>query len=135
MSEIKKPYEFRQLKSIDILPMIKIINLVGIDQFKNCFDDFGKIADAFDGAETDDESQLISVGVGVLLNITGVILSGYERCEKELFQFLSSVSNLKFKDMQELDLSVFAEFINDFLQKEELGDFIKVVSKFLPSAK
>lgn len=123
MSE--KIFEFRRLSAKDILPMAKIINLIGIEQFKSALE----VSDVI--SENDD--QLAAVGMGVVFDILSIIMTGYEKCEKELFTFLASISNLKVKEIQDMDLATFAEMLQEFLQKEELGDFIKVVSRLLPS--
>lgn len=124
MSE--KAYEFRRLSAKDILPMTKIIKLIGIEQFKDAF--------TVSGLTDNDDAQMAAAGMGILFNVLSIIMNGYEKCEKEIFAFLASISGLKPKDIQDMDLSVFAEMLEEFLGKEELGDFFKAVSKFLPVA-
>lgn len=67
----------------------------------------------------------------MIVEIANVIISHIPDCETEIFAFLSGVTGLKVAEIKEFELATFAEMIIDFLKKEELGDFFKVVSKLL----
>lgn len=129
-----KPYEFRLLGAPDIFLMSKIISKIGINEFKACFEgDAIKILiqnATMEKKEKGDDSNIISVGAGVFLEIANVILGNLPKCEQEIYQMLSQTSNLTVKEITAPgNAAMFLEMVIDFIRKEEFRDFIKVVSK------
>jgi hypothetical protein len=131
-----KPYTFRLLGAPDIFLMAKIIKQIGIKEFKACFESEGitsmiqnmMIEKKEEGAE--DDSNIISVGVGVALEIADVILGNLPKCENDIYQMLAQTSNLSVEEIKAPGNAVmFLEMVIDFIKKEEFRDFIKVVSK------
>ena len=131
-----KPYTFRLLGAPDIFLMSKIISKIGIKEFKACFESDGiksliqnmMMEKKEEGKE--DDSNIISVGAGVALEIAGVILGNLPNCEEEIYQMLSQTSNLSVKEIKAPgNAAMFLEMVIDFIKKEEFRDFIKVVSK------
>ena len=120
---MEKPYEFRELCSKDIFPMFKILNKIGFKEFKNCFS-----SEDMKKAITE-KSNVNEVGMIVLLDIAGIIIQNIGTCEDDIYEMLSSVSNLNKKQIQNLGMADFGEMITDFIQKPEFKDFFKVVSK------
>ena len=108
-----------------ILPSPKI----GIGEFKKCFelDDIKNVV----GREAD----LGAIGIGVLLDAADVLLKNIGSCEKEIYSFLADLSGLRVKDIQELDMAVFAEMIVELIMRDEFKDFFSVVSKLITKAK
>lgn len=129
-----KPYTFRQLGAPDIFLMSKIISKIGINEFKACFEADGiknLIQNmTLDAKENDDNSNIISVGAGVFLEIANVILGNLPKCENEIYQILAQTSNLTIDEIKAPGNAVmFLEMVIDFIKKEEFRDFIKVVSR------
>ena len=131
-----KPYTFRLLGAPDIFLMAKIISNIGIKEFKACFesDSINSLIQqmaAKDKAENEtSESNIVSVGVGVAVEIASVILGNLPKCENDIYQMLSQTSNLTIKEIKAPGNAVmFLEMLVDFIKKEEFRDFIKVVSK------
>ena len=135
----EKPYTFRQLGAPDIFLMAKIISQIGIKEFKACFE-----SDSISGliqnmvaekasdkeADTQDNSNIVSVGVGVAVELAGVILGNLPKCENDIYQMLSQTSNLSVEEIKAPgNAAMFLEMVIDFIKKEEFRDFIKVVSK------
>lgn len=132
-----KPYTFRQLGAPDIFLMAKIISQIGIKEFKACFesDSINSLiqnmmkAEKEEGKETDN-SNIVSVGVGVAVELAGVILGNLPKCENDIYQMLSQTSNLSVEEIKAPgNAAMFLEMVIDFIKKEEFKDFIKVVSK------
>ena len=133
-----KPYTFRLLGAPDIFLMAKIINQIGIKEFKACFESDGikdlihqMMAKAEDESESEsNDSNIVSVGVGVAVDIASVILGNLPKCENDIYQMLSQTSNLTVDEIKAPGNAVmFLEMVIDFIRKEEFRDFIKVVSK------
>lgn len=128
-----KPYTFRRLQSTDVFLMSKIIGKIGVNEFTACFEKDGvkKLIASFTD-EAGEKADIASVvGISVSLEIANVILGNLPKCEKEIFQMLSSVTGLSFNHIEKLDMVVFIEMVIDFIKKEEFKDFIKVVSRLL----
>ena len=130
----KKPYEFRLLGAPDIFLMAKIIKAIGIKEFKACFESDGIKSliqnMVVDAKEKGEDTNIVSVGVGVALEIADVIIGNLPKCENDIYQMLSQTSNLTVEEIKAPGNAVmFFEMVIDFIEKEEFRDFIKVVSK------
>ena len=129
-----KPYTFRLLGAPDIFLMAKIINQIGIKEFKACFESDGikNMIQQMMAKEENatDDSNIVSVGVGIAMEIASVILGNLPKCENDIYQMLSQTSNLTVEEIKAPGNAVmFLEMVIDFIKKEEFRDFIKVVSK------
>ena len=128
-----KGYTFRLLGAPDIFLMVKIINQIGIKEFKACFESEGikdLIQQMMAKEAKSDDSNIVSVGVGVAVEIASVILGNLPRCESDIYQLLSQTSDLTVEEIKAPGNAVmFLEMLVDFFRKEEFPDFIKVVSK------
>ena len=147
-TERLKPYELHRLNAEHIMPMVSIIRKIGITKIKNIIPE-DALKDAIsmfvDGAKnvvsTENEEEiknykdatLAEIGVRILptaFDVLELILESLEKVEADVFNFLSSISDLQPDDVRHLALPDFAEMILDVLHKEEFKDFYKVVSKF-----
>lgn len=132
VAETVKPYTFRLLGAPDIFLMAKIINQIGIKEFKACFESDGikdLIQQMMAKEAKADDSNIVSVGVGVAVEIASVILGNLPKCENDIYQMLSQTSNLSVEEIKAPGNAVmFLEMVIDFIKKEEFRDFIKVVS-------
>lgn len=120
----KKAYEFRTLCSKDIFPMVTLINKIGIAKFKDAFQSDG-IQKIISGGE----KNLEAIGISVAFELAGIVLEALPKCEDDIYNMLSNVSNVKRKELEKMDMGTFFEMIVDFIQKPEFKDFMKVVSK------
>lgn len=120
--EPEKKYELRKLEAKDIAPMASILSKIGIKEIKGCFSHV-----MTDGKTT--EESIAAVGAAVMFEMAGVILGNYERCQNDIFRFLSSLSGMDMKQIESLPIDTFTEMVIDVVKKEEFKDFMKVVSK------
>lgn len=120
-------YNFRQLNSTDIFPVCNIISKVGIRELKTCFQ--GQDLSAV--INTEDEGAMMALGAGVVLDVAGVVFANMQKCQKEIYTFLSSVTELSEEKLKAMPPADFADIVINFFKKEELKDFMKVVSKFI----
>ena len=134
LPEFPKPYVFRRLEATDVFIMFKIISAIGVNEFKVLFEAKGlvdlvsKLASA-KGKKVKTDEEFITVGASVFLDLVQVIITNIPKCEREIYQLLSQVSNMKAEEIKTLDAVTFTEMVIDFLKKDEFGDFFKVVSK------
>ena len=126
--EPEKKYELRKLEAKDIAPIASILSKIGIKEIKGCFS-HADMQSLTDGKTT--EESIAAVGAAVMFEMAGVILGNYEKCQNDIFRFLSSLSGMDMKQIESLPLDTFAEMVIDVVKKEEFKDFMKVVSKLL----
>lgn len=125
----EKKYEFRKLIATDIFTMTKIISLIGVNRFANCFKN-EEVQKLMGDLKENADVELL-VGGGIFLEVAQVILEGLDKCEEYIFKLLSDTSNLSLEEVKTLDGVTFFEMIIDFIKKDEFMDFIKAASKFV----
>lgn len=128
-----KPYIFRRLAAEDVFPMVNILNKIGFKEVKDFIegDGFKTVLSSFvasnDAKENDKAVE--AVGMSIFMEVFDLLLRNLPKCENDIFQLLSNVSNLSVEQVRKLDFADFVEMIMDFFKKEEFKDFFKVVSK------
>jgi len=126
-TNIEKAYVLRELQSKDVFLMSRIISKIGIKEFKSCFET--EEVQKLIAEGTDAAASVERIGLSVMVDIAGVVLSNVTHAEQDIYSFLADLSGKTAKDIAELDMVVFAEMIIDVVQKDQFKDFIKVVSK------
>lgn len=139
VENVDKPsgfYTFRPLEATDTFLMCKIIKAIGLKEFKACFDDGGiqkmiaqMMTENKESGDQNKDSVLVNAGISVFVEIADVIIGNLPKCENEIFQLLSNVSNLTEKQVRKMGFADFFGMVIDFIKKEEFKDFFKVVSK------
>lgn len=126
-------YTFRKLDAPDVFLMFKILSKIGISEFADCFskDSVKQMLGKLTG--TNNSGNTTIVGISVMLEAANVILGNLPKCETEIYQMLSSTSNLSVKEVKALDMITFTKMVIDFVKKEEFRDFIQVVSELFKS--
>lgn len=137
----QKPYKLRKLCSDDIFPMARIISKIGINRFREAFDpkEIKEIIKSLNREEGKDDSDnapvsddvTTSVGVTVALSVLQIILEHLSECRSDIYLFLSGLSGMKPEEIASADITLLGEMLVDVIQKPELGNFFKVVSKLL----
>lgn len=124
-----KTYTLRTLESKDLFLMFKLISKFGFDDFKKCFnaEDIRKLVN--EQGEIQEKQLTTIVGMNVVFDIASIVISNLSKCENEIYDFLAGISNMKRKEIEKLSPALFTEMIIDVIQKEEFGDFIRVVSR------
>ena len=128
-----KVYEFRRLQTPDIFTMAKILSVIGVNKFADCFKT--KEVQELVSSTKKDENREIIVGIGVVLEVVQVIFENLDKCEKEIYKLLADTSNLSIDEIKALDGVIFLEMLTDFFKKEEFIDFFKAASKLLSKEK
>lgn len=123
----EEAYTLRELEAKDIFLMVKIIGTIGIAKFADCLQS-DEVRNIITGGKTD-EGATASIGMVMMLSIADVIVKHLPDCEKDIYQFLSSLSGMDRKKIEALPIDTFIQMVIDVFQKEEFGDFMKAVSK------
>ena len=64
-------------------------------------------------------------------DIANIVIQNITECENEIYDFLSQISNLNKKKIEDMPMNEFFEMIIDVIQKDEFKDFFTLVSRFL----
>lgn len=129
--EQAKAYELRGLTADDMFPMFQIISKIGVKEFKKCFESPEVMQIVKDAASSDKskDDAIASVGLTVVLDIAGIVMSNLSNCKNDIYLLLSQLSGMDAKEIAKLPMSTFMEMVIDVIKKDEFKDFFQAVSK------
>lgn len=116
----ENPYNLRPLVATDMGAICKIITAVGIRQFKEAFN--------VEGLDLEN-LKLETLGIGIGIDIAGIIFSNFPKAENEIQTFLASMTGMKLSEVKAMGLADYGELIMMIVMKEEFKDFFKRVMK------
>ena len=123
--------ELRRLQATDLFSMVKILNGIGLKNFKDV-SDTDKIKEMRKSINDDNAEQVVSdIGMNVVMSVLSVILENLPSVETDLYNFIGSVANMKAKDVAKMDIGDFMDLLISIAQKEEFKDFFKRASKLI----
>lgn len=128
MSEQK--FELRPLKSTDLGIICKIVAGIGLREFKACLKS-DAVIEAMSARDSNKDEIARNLGLEVVLDVAGIIISNIPKVENDVQKFSASVSGLTLKEIQELDFADFGELIMQIIMKEDFKDFFGRVVKLL----
>ncbi len=120
-----KTYELRQLKADDLFVMLKIINKIGLKEVRECFNTVEVKQAISNSEEGNNEALMSAIGMRVMFEVAGLIVSRLPECKDELYTFLSSLSGMKTKEIADMSMVDFYDMIMDVFKKEEFKDFFQ----------
>lgn len=133
-TNIDKTYELRNLEADDLFIMINIVNKIGIKEFKACFEsdevktavlNMAKKTDESEAAETDENADVVSIGVSVAFDIATILLANIGKCKNDIYALLANLSGMKAGDIARLPAKTFTSMVVDLVKKEEFADFFQ----------
>ena len=123
--------ELRKLQATDLFSMVKILNGIGLKNFKDVIDT-DKIKEMRKSINDDNAEQVVSdIGMNVVMSVLSVILENLPSVETDLYNFVGSVANMKAKDVAKMDIVDFMDLLISIAKKEEFKDFFKRASKLI----
>ena len=123
--------ELRRLQATDLFSMVKILNGIGLKNFKDVIDT-DKIKEMRKSINDDNAEQVVSdIGMNVVMSVLSVILENLPSVETDLYNFVGSVANMKAKDVAKMDIGDFMDLLISIEKKEEFKDFFKRASKLI----
>lgn len=130
--EIKSKYTLKPAGAPDIFTMVTILGKIGINNFASCLNneniqDLVKKIKEKRSFSSDDLSTI--AGLGVMTEVSQIVIMGLPKCENEVYKLLSNTSDLEIDEIKKLDGVTFIEMIMDFFTIN--WDFIKAASKFV----
>ena len=130
--------ELRPLVATDMGAICKIIAAIGIRQFKDSFNIKGLDLEnlSFNQDERDEENKKKAIenalemfGIGVAVDLAGIIMANFPKAETEIQMFLASLTGMKLVEVQNMGIADYGELIMRVVMKEEFKDFFKRVMK------
>ena len=123
-------YKIRKPKATDLPVACKILKGIGLKNIAKCFnnDDIEVFKKSISGKEVTDE-MLNKAGLMVMLSIGDLIFEKMEDIQVDLFRFISNLTGLKVKEVENLSLTDLANIVIAILKEPDFTDFIKVVLK------
>ena len=120
--------ELRALESNDLFTMIDIINKIGVDQVKKCFEkpEVMKLLKEDNG--TGELSNVIGYTIG--FEIMSFVMSNITKAKDDIFSFVADLTGEDKEKIVKLPPAQFIKIIQDITRKEEFTDFLSQVSEF-----
>ena len=134
--ETKKPYEFKQLDFDNMFPMINLIDKIGIEKVVSLTDNEaimnliqGKKPMKLDeeGNEVVDNDAQMKLLASAFVAIGGLLIKSIKSCRNEIYEVLSSASNLSVEEISKLPIKYSYSMIYDFIKKDDFKDFFMEV--------
>jgi len=127
----ENPWGLRPLVATDMGAICKIISAIGIRQFKECFnvEELKKNNTDKDDADKKKNINVEKVGIGIMFDIAGIIISNIPKAEDEIQSFLASVTGMKVSEVKKMKFADYGELIMTVVMKEDFQDFFKRVMK------
>ena len=135
-NEKKKPYEFKRLDFDNIFPMMNLIDKIGVEKVASLTDNEaimkliqGKKPMKLDeeGNEVVDNEAQMKLLASAIVAIGGLLIKSLKTCRNELYEVLSSASNLSVEEISRLPIKYSYLMIYDFIKKDDFKDFFTEV--------
>lgn len=120
-----KAYELRTLKADDLFVMLKIINKIGLQEVRECFNSVEVKQAISNSADGKDAAFVSAVGMRIMFDVASLIVEKLPDCKTDLYAFLASLSGMKEKDIAELSMVDFYDMVLAVFKKEEFKDFFQ----------
>ena len=129
MAMASKPYTLRKLNAGDVFTFSSILKQIGFKEFKESLqsEDTREMIGALTNKE--DNAAIEKIGLTLMLDIAGIIISNLDSAKDSIFKLLSDLSGMTKDEVAALDMEVFVEMIIDVFKQEGFRNFFKVVSK------
>ena len=123
-------YTLRKPKATDLFVVSKIIKGIGLKNIADCFnsDEIKVIRNSVSGEKVSSET-LNQAGITIVLSIGELILDRLDNVKNDVIKFMSCLSGLKIKEVEDLPITEFAEMLMAIIKEPDFVDFIKVVLK------
>ena len=137
--------ELRELKAKDIMPMVNILQKIGLKQIREMLTP-DKIKELMKAMKSDPDQQdnqqddqkqeekidgRTILGFNMIMEVVGLILDNLPSCEKDIHKFIGSLAGMTPDQVADLPLGEFTDIIVRILKDDGFSDFFKAVSKFL----
>lgn len=133
--------ELRELKAKDIMPMVNILQKIGLKQIREMMtpDKIKELMTAMKSEDHDQQEEKKTdqidgrtiLGFNMIMEVVGLILDNLPSCEKDIHKFIGSLAGMTPEQVADLPLGEFTDIIVRILKDDGFADFFKAVSKFV----
>ncbi len=119
--EIIRPYTLRKLKDGDLIPLLKILRMCGLKDFKE------SLVQVANG-----NTSLQEVGAMVIFDMADIVVGNITGAAGEdIYNFYSELSGLSVVEIKEMEFGTLPLMIYDSFNEVKNTGFFKVLSKLL----
>lgn len=124
-------YTLRKPKATDLFVASKILKTIGAKNIYNCFnnEELEEIKTLAKSKKGNADVNYEKVGLMVVTSVCDLLLEKLEYIQEPLIKFMSNLSGLKVKEIENLPPAEFMEMVITIIKMPEFVDFIKVVLK------
>jgi hypothetical protein len=124
-------YTLRKPKATDLFVASKILKTIGVKNIYNCFnnEELEEIKTLAKSKKGNADVNYEKVGLMVVTSVCDLLLEKLEYIQEPLIKFMSNLSGLKVKEIENLPPAEFMEMAITIIKMPEFVDFIKVVLK------
>jgi hypothetical protein len=124
-------YTLRKPKATDLFVASKILKTIGAKNIYNCFnnEELEEIKTLAKSKKGNADVNYEKVGLMVVTSVCDLLLEKLEYIQEPLIKFMSNLSGLKVKEIENLPPAEFMEMAITIIKMPEFVDFIKVVLK------
>lgn len=124
-------YTLRKPKATDLFVASKILKTIGAKNIYNCFnnEELEEIKTLAKSKKGNADVNYEKVGLMVVTSVCDLLLEKLEYIQEPLIKFMSNLSGLKVKEIENLPPAEFMEMAIAIIKMPEFVDFIKVVLK------
>lgn len=124
-------YILRKPKATDLFVASKILKTIGAKNIYNCFnnEELEEIKTLAKSKKGNADVNYEKVGLMVVTSVCDLLLEKLEYIQEPLIKFMSNLSGLKVKEIENLPPAEFMEMAITIIKMPEFVDFIKVVLK------
>ena len=129
MEMASKPYTLRKLNASDVFTFSSILKQIGFKEFKESLQSEETKGMITALANKEDSAAIEKIGLTLMLDIAGIIISNLDSAKDSIFKLLSDLSGMTKDEVASLDMEVFVEMIIYVFKQDGFRNFFKVVSK------
>lgn len=124
-------YTLKKPKATDLFVASKILKTIGVKNIYNCFnnEELEEIKTLAKSKKGNADVNYEKVGLMVVTSVCDLLLEKLEYIQEPLIKFMSNLSGLKVKEIENLPPAEFMEMAITIIKMPEFVDFIKVVLK------
>ena len=104
----------RKIKTKDVFKMARIIKISGAKE---------ELADALRASQTSDAGDAGKIGVDLIMTLCSAC--GSEQIEKELYEFIGDIAEVKANDIRDMDLDKLIDLFKEIAELNNLSDFFE----------
>lgn len=115
---IERPYTLRRLKDGDLFVVLDIISKIFPDELSS-----------FVMQIASGEKSVRDLGIGIVTKLIITVVKNIGKVHDELYSWLSDVSGIPAKDIEEMEFGTTPMMLWDIVNNEKNASFFKVLSK------